>query len=104
MAVAGVDIRELVCGASETERLLKMLPAQENPALRYAALRTLYHRNGYKAEMLSAFEPRLAWFFNGGNSFSLRVRGRTEKAFCPSPENTPSSCTASGTSCRKGHI
>ena len=28
MAVAGVDIRELVCGASETERLLKMLPAQ----------------------------------------------------------------------------
>ena len=83
MAVAGVDIRELVCGASETERLLKMLPAQENPALRYAALRTLYHRNGYKAEMLSAFEPRLAWFFKWWEQLFAESEGKDGKGLLP---------------------
>lgn len=83
MAVAGVDIRELVCGASETERLLKMLPAQENPALRYAALRTLYHRNGYKVEMLSAFEPRLAWFFKWWEQLFAESEGKDGKGLLP---------------------
>lgn len=83
MAVAGVDIRALVHGALEIERLLKSLPAEENPALRYAVLRTMYYRRGYKAEMLSAFEPRLAWFFKWWEQLFAESEGKDGKGLLP---------------------
>ncbi len=62
MAVAGVDIGALVSGAAQMRERLLSAPAQENPALRYAACRTLLAGRGYAVETLSFFEPRLAWF------------------------------------------
>lgn len=62
MAVAGAEIRALLDGARQMQRMLLSLPAAENPALLYAAARTLLYERGYRAECLSSFEPRLRWF------------------------------------------
>lgn len=62
MAVAGLDIRELAAGASEMERLLKGDAGPGNPALRYALLRNALYRRGYRMELLTSFEPRMARF------------------------------------------
>lgn len=62
MAVAGVDVRALVRGASTMREMLLSSPARENPALLYAAARTLLFEAGYRVETLSAFEPLLSAF------------------------------------------
>lgn len=62
MAVAGVDIAKLVAGAKDVRRQLLAAPARENPALLYASVRTMLYEKGYRAEMLTFFEPRMRWF------------------------------------------
>ena len=62
MAVAGVDIARLVAGAKDMRRQLLATPARENPALLYASVRTMLYEKGYRAEMLTFFEPRMRWF------------------------------------------
>lgn len=83
MAVAGVDVRALVRGAKGMERLLKEQAAEENIALHYAVRRFLYHRHGYKVEMLSAFEPRLAWFFEWWQQLFAESEGKDGKGLLP---------------------
>lgn len=62
MAVAGIDITQVVAGAQEMREQLMAAPAEENPALLYAAARTMLYERGYRAEMLTFFEPRMRWF------------------------------------------
>lgn len=59
LAVAGVDIRALVAGAAEMERLTAAAPFAENPAMQYAAARTTLYRAGKKIEILASYEPKL---------------------------------------------
>lgn len=60
MAVAGMDIRAMVAGAKQMRSRLMEESAEENMALRYAVIRNLMYRKGFRMEMLSYFEPR--WF------------------------------------------
>ncbi len=59
LAVAGVDIRALVAGAAEMEKLAADAPFAENPAMLYAAARTALYRAGKKVEILASYEPKL---------------------------------------------
>lgn len=59
LAVAGVDIRALVAGAVEMEKLTATAPFAENPAMQYAAARTALYRAGKKIEILASYEPKL---------------------------------------------
>ena len=59
LAVAGVDVRGLVAGAAEMERITATAPFDENPAMRYAAARTALYRAGKKIEILASYEPKL---------------------------------------------
>ena len=59
LAVAGVDVRGLVAGAAEMERLTATAPFAENPAMQYAAARTALYRAGKKIEILASYEPKL---------------------------------------------
>lgn len=63
MAVAGIDIEALVRGAGDMQRELRMKEAGENPAYRYACMRNVLYKRGYRVEMLSSFEPRLRYFY-----------------------------------------
>ena len=56
MAVAGMDITEIMFGAASAKRDLEIF-SFENPAWLYAAARNLLYRSGKKIEMLCCYEP-----------------------------------------------
>jgi len=60
IACAGIDIREFVKGfQAMADRLANEPDWRKNPALAYAAIRTLLHRQGKQIELLVNFEPAL---------------------------------------------
>ncbi len=61
-AVAGIDIDKLVESARKTEQLLKSMPIDKNPAVRYAVARNLLFRKGFQVESMVVFEPELEHF------------------------------------------
>ena len=56
MAVAGIDIREVLKGAEEARESYS-LRSFENPVWLYAAVRNLLYRGGKAIELLESFEP-----------------------------------------------
>lgn len=83
MAVAGIDIRALARGAADMQRRLAREAAGKNLALRYAVLRSLYGERGYRAELLAAFEPRLAGFFKWWQQLFAESEGKKGKGLLP---------------------
>ena len=65
MAVAGIDIMEVLRGAQEAKETYD-LRSFENPAWLYAASRNLLYRNGITIELLESFDPHFkmmgAWW------------------------------------------
>ena len=60
IAVAGIDIKQLVAGATAMEQATaSSVPFAENPATIYAATRNELYRNGKKIEILANFSPNL---------------------------------------------
>ncbi len=60
IAVAGVDIRALFNGAADA--LTQLASPNDNPALAYAALRSVLLQKGLSIDLLSVFEPALYGF------------------------------------------
>lgn len=83
MAVAGVDIRAVRKGARDMQELLRSEPAETNIAYRYAALRNLYYRHGWKVEMLSSFEPQFRNFFYWWTQLFAESEGKDFKGIFP---------------------
>lgn len=59
MAVAGLDVEKILQGARDQEKRIKETPWEENPAVRYAALRNIIRKKGIQVESLVFFEPDL---------------------------------------------
>jgi glucose-6-phosphate isomerase len=60
LAIAGFDIRALVKGAFDMEKITaSTTPFEENPACLYAATRCMLYRAGKKIEILANFDNRL---------------------------------------------
>ena len=57
IAVAGIDIRELMKGARDASKAYKKLPFAENPCYQYAAVRNCLLRSGYSTEVMVNYEP-----------------------------------------------
>ena len=57
IAVAGIDIRELMKGARDASKAYKKLPLSENPCYQYAAVRNCLLRSGYSTEVMVNYEP-----------------------------------------------
>lgn len=83
MAVAGVDIRALVKGASDMQAQLHSGQPEDNLALRYAALRNLCYKKGYKLEMLASFEPQFRWFYKWWIQLFAESEGKDGKGLFP---------------------
>lgn len=83
MAVAGVDIRALVLGASDMERQLRTQDAGENMAYAYACLRNVYYNAGYSLEMLSSFEPQFRYFYKWWIQLFAESEGKDSKGIFP---------------------
>ncbi|MBS5522317.1 MAG: glucose-6-phosphate isomerase [Clostridiales bacterium] len=83
MAVAGINIRELVCGAADMEKEIKSTPAKENIAFKYAALRNIYYKKGFCLEMLASFEPQFRWFYKWWVQLFAETEGKDGKGLFP---------------------
>ena len=83
LACAGADVRALVTGAAEMERLCRQTAASDNLALRYACARNLLWERGYRAELLSFFEPRFRWFAKWWEQLFGESEGKGGKGLFP---------------------
>jgi len=57
IAVAGIDIREMMKGAKDASAAYKKVSVTENPCYRYAAARNCLLRSGYSTEVMVNYEP-----------------------------------------------
>lgn len=74
IVVAGFDIRALVDGALDMERITRSESYDENPSLLYAATREALYRAGKKIEILVNYNPRLHYF----NEWWKQLYGESE--------------------------
>ena len=84
MAVAGIDISELVKGARDMQIRVHEESAEKNIAYQYACLRNLYYKEGYRVEMLSSFEPQFRFFYKWWiQLFAESIKVRHEYTLVP---------------------
>ena len=83
MAVAGVDIRQLIQGASLAESELKSLPLADNPAVQYAVARNLLAARGFAIENLVTFEPSLSYFAHWWSQLFGESEGKNQSCILP---------------------
>ena len=57
IAVAGIDIRELMRGAKDAAKTYRNVSLSENTCYRYAAIRNCLLRRGYTTEVMVNYEP-----------------------------------------------
>ncbi|MBN1129432.1 MAG: glucose-6-phosphate isomerase [Chitinispirillaceae bacterium] len=59
IAVAGIDIRKILFGATQGMSFCKGSSVETNMAGRYAAIRNILFRRGYATEVMASFQPQL---------------------------------------------
>ena len=59
IAVAGIDIDELMKGAARTREIVLNTEYEKNPSLLYAAIRNILNRKGKDVEIVANYEPSL---------------------------------------------
>ena len=83
IAVAGVDIHQLVRGASLAARDLQDFTPAENPACQYAVARNLLAERGFVIENLVTFEPDLHHFARWWSQLFGESEGKNERGIFP---------------------
>ncbi len=84
IAVSGVDIDELMGGASEAMTALSAGDVYSNVALRYAAFRNILYRKGKVTEILVGYEPYLQMFSEWWKQLFGESEGKDGKGLYPS--------------------
>ncbi|CAM5185093.1 Glucose-6-phosphate isomerase OS=Ureibacillus acetophenoni OX=614649 GN=pgi PE=3 SV=1 [Ureibacillus acetophenoni] len=87
IAVAGIDIKELLNGAKQAAIELKEDSLEKNEAYRYATIRHELYNQGYKVEMLASFEPGLASFHEWWKQLFGESEGKDKKGILPVTSN-----------------
>ena len=82
MAVAGIDIRQVMAGAAQARKELDVR-SFENPAWLYAAIRNLLYTRGKKIELLSSFEPGFKMFGGWWQQLFGESEGKDGKGIFP---------------------
>ena len=83
MALAGIDIRQVLRGAADMRAALFADQSAANPALRYAAARQMLYRNGKKCELLASFTPRLRYFAEWWKQLFAESEGKQHRSLLP---------------------
>ena len=79
IAVAGIDIDQLVEGARKMEEVCANQNMMENPAALYAATRNELYQNGKKIEILVNFQPKLHYFMEWWKQLYGESEGKDHK-------------------------
>jgi glucose-6-phosphate isomerase len=84
IAVAGIDIRELVKGAKVMEAFLKKKEKlTENPAAIYAIARNILYRKGKTTEVLASYTPSLSFVVEWWKQLYGESEGKEQKGIFP---------------------
>ena len=84
IACAGIDIQDFVKGFADMATALRgEEDLMKNPALAYAAMRTLLYRQGKKIEMLVNFEPALHYISEWWKQLFGESEGKDGKGLFP---------------------
>lgn len=82
IAVAGIDLDELMRGAADAVKLYKK-PFAENDCYRYAAVRNILHRKGKDIELLVNYEPRCHYIAEWWKQLYGESEGKDHKGIFP---------------------
>ena len=74
IALAGIDIDALMSGARKAQNELCSENIEENPCLKYAAVRNCFYQKGKRLECFVSFEPAMAMF----NEWLKQLFGESE--------------------------
>lgn len=84
IAIAGLDIRQLVGGAKDMEALTgENVPFEQNPACIYAATRNAINRAGKDIEILVNYQPKLHYFTEWWKQLYGESEGKDGKGIFP---------------------
>ncbi len=83
MAVAGIDVLEVLDGARVAELALKTTDVHSNPAVLYAVYRNLLFSKGFGVESLVVFEPDLAPLARWWIQLFAESEGKSPRAVFP---------------------
>lgn len=88
MAVAGIDIQEILNGAADARKEYA-LGSFENPVWQYAAVRNLLYRGGKTVEILESFEPGFRIFGLWWQQLFGESEGKDGKGLFPATAELP---------------
>ena len=83
IAVAGINIDELMAGAADAMRQYSSPDLTENDAYRYAALRNILYRKGKTTEILVGYEPCAAMLNEWWKQLFGESEGKDQKGIFP---------------------
>jgi len=83
IAVAGVDLDQLMQGASDMMETCRVADPVVNPAWQYAAARSDLYAQGKKIEILAAYEPRFRFFAEWWKQLYGESEGKENKGLFP---------------------
>ena len=84
IAVAGIDIRELIAGAKTAESAYSSHSSIENNlSYLYAAIRHLLYKKGKTLEVLAAFHPSLSYILEWWKQLAGESEGKDKKGIFP---------------------
>ena len=87
MAVAGIDLDEVLAGARAAANDLRGDRLQDNPCYQYAAIRNLLHAQGKTTEIMVNYEPRLFYFGEWFKQLFGESEGKEGKGIFPASLN-----------------
>ena len=83
IAVAGIDLDQLMKGAADMMEACRTAGLDANPAWQYAAARKDLYEQGRKIEVLAAFEPRARFFTEWWKQLYGESEGKEGKGLFP---------------------
>ena len=83
IAVAGVDLDEVMRGAADMMEVCRRADLELNPAWQYAAARSDLYAQGRKIEILAGYEPRFRFFAEWWKQLYGESEGKEHKGLFP---------------------
>ena len=83
IAVAGIDLDQLMKGAADMMETCRKAELAANPAWQYAAARSDLYQQGKKIEILAAYEPRVRFFAEWWKQLYGESEGKENKGLFP---------------------
>lgn len=83
IAVAGIDIDELMAGAAATREEVLKKDFEENPSLLYAAVRNIFLRKGKNIEVTANYEPSLHYISEWVKQLFGESEGKDNRGIFP---------------------